>query len=76
MTSDAQDIAKAAKLAFEESQLISSSDRINALHEIRKELEANKVAIFEANIQDLGVRSVAVVFRWKLITASRQRKLK
>ena len=39
-SSAAQSIAEAAKRAFEVSQLIPSSERIKALQEIRKELEA------------------------------------
>ena len=53
--SDATSIAKAAKAAFEASQLIASSERIQALSEIRKELEAAKDAILAANKLDLEV---------------------
>ncbi|KAI0730946.1 gamma-glutamyl phosphate reductase [Earliella scabrosa] len=49
----AENIARAAKAAFEASQLIPSSERINALQEIRKELEAAKDAILAANRLDL-----------------------
>ncbi|KAI0664367.1 gamma-glutamyl phosphate reductase [Cubamyces menziesii] len=49
----AASIAKAAKAAFEASQLIPSSERVRALHEIRKELEAAKDAILQANRTDL-----------------------
>ncbi|TFK85726.1 gamma-glutamyl phosphate reductase [Polyporus arcularius HHB13444] len=52
-TSAAADIAKAAKAAFEASQLIDSSEKVKALREIRKELEADKDAILEANRADL-----------------------
>jgi glutamate-5-semialdehyde dehydrogenase len=52
---NAQVIAKAAKAAFEESQLIPSSERINALHEIRKALEDSKTEILQANQEDLKV---------------------
>lgn len=51
----AEDIARAAKAAFEDSQLIESSQRINALHEIRKALESNKEEILAANKEDLKV---------------------
>ena len=51
----AASIAKAAKAAFEASQLIPSSERVRALHELRKELEAAKGAILEANRADLEV---------------------
>jgi hypothetical protein len=51
----ASDIAKAAKQAFEASQLIPSSERINALNAIKKELDANKQEILDANCQDLEV---------------------
>ncbi|KAJ8094454.1 glutamate-5-semialdehyde dehydrogenase [Marasmius tenuissimus] len=51
--STAQDIAKAAKVAFEESQLTSSDERIKALHEIKNALELNKAEILRANEEDL-----------------------
>ncbi|KAI9062600.1 gamma-glutamyl phosphate reductase [Trametes sanguinea] len=47
-------IAKAAKAAFEASQLIPSSERIKALQEIRRELEIAKDAILAANRADLA----------------------
>ena len=53
--SDATSIAKAAKAAFEASQLIPSSERVQALREIREELEAAKDAILAANKLDLEV---------------------
>jgi glutamate-5-semialdehyde dehydrogenase len=56
MSSEATAIALAAKTAFEESQLIPSSGRANALREIRSQLEANKDEIFAANKADLEVR--------------------
>lgn len=55
MSSQAEQIAKAAKLAFEESQLIPSAERIKALHSIRDELERNKAQILAANNADLEV---------------------
>ena len=51
----AADIAKAAKAAFEASQLVPCSERVQALHEIRKELEAAKEQILAANRKDLEV---------------------
>ena len=55
MASAAESVAKAAKAAFEASQLIPATERIKALHEIRKELEAAKDAILAANRLDLEV---------------------
>lgn len=52
---NAHDIAKAAKTAFQDSQIIPSSERVNALYEIRKSLEANKAEIIKANEEDLKV---------------------
>jgi len=49
------DIAKASKAAFENSQLIPSSERIRALAEMKKELQANKDEIIAANLMDLQV---------------------
>ena len=53
--SAATEIAKAAKAAFEASQLIDSTERVKALREIRKELEADKNAILAANRADMEV---------------------
>lgn len=53
---DAASIAKAAKAAFEASQLIPSSERVQALREIAKELESSKAQILDANRKDLAVR--------------------
>ena len=55
-TSAAEAIAKAAKTAFEASQLIPTSERVRALHEIRNELEASKASILAANKEDMDVR--------------------
>ena len=55
-SSPSKTIAQAAKAAFEASQLVPPSERVDALHEIRKELEAAKVEILEANRKDLEVR--------------------
>ncbi|KAE9399914.1 gamma-glutamyl phosphate reductase [Gymnopus androsaceus JB14] len=57
---NAHDIAKAAKTAFQDSQLIPSSERVNALHEIRKSLEANKAEIIKANAEDLKAAEIEV----------------
>jgi glutamate-5-semialdehyde dehydrogenase len=56
MSSSAEHIAQTAKAAFEASQLVSAADRTLALHEIRKELDANKDAILKANSEDMAVR--------------------
>ncbi|KAF4570076.1 hypothetical protein EYR40_009062 [Pleurotus pulmonarius] len=47
------DIARAAKAAFEKSQLIPSSERIDALSEIKRQLESMKDAVLVANAEDL-----------------------
>ncbi|TCD69477.1 hypothetical protein EIP91_007603 [Steccherinum ochraceum] len=54
-------IAKAAKTAFEASQLIPSSERVSALHEIKKELENAKEKILEANKRDLEAAQNEVI---------------
>lgn len=46
-------IATGARSAFEKSQLLPASERITALNEIRKELEASKDEILAANKKDL-----------------------
>ncbi|EIN09668.1 gamma-glutamyl phosphate reductase [Punctularia strigosozonata HHB-11173 SS5] len=51
--SSAEEIAKAAKLAFEASQLIPSAERVTALQHIRHELEVFKSDILAANARDL-----------------------
>ena len=56
--SAAETIARDAKAAFEASQLIEGSERVRALHEIKKELESSKDAILSANKEDLAVRKV------------------
>lgn len=63
MSLSAESIAQTAKAAFEASQLISAPERTRALHEIRKELEANKDSILSANGEDMAVRTLAVVTR-------------
>lgn len=56
MTSaNAEEIAKAAKSSFESAQLIPSSERINALHAIKAELDSRKGEILAANKEDLQV---------------------
>jgi len=50
-----EDIAKAAKLAFEESQLVLPSERIKALRAVRLQLERDKTEILAANVEDLKV---------------------
>jgi len=51
----AEGIARAAKLAFEASQLVPSSERTAVLEAIRQKLAENKEIIFEANRIDLEV---------------------
>jgi gamma-glutamyl phosphate reductase len=58
MSSSAENIARTAKTAFISSQLVSAAERTQALHEIPKELEANKDAILKANSEDMAVRCV------------------
>ncbi|KAK0202745.1 gamma-glutamyl phosphate reductase [Desarmillaria ectypa] len=52
-TSDSVEIAKAAKQAFEASQLIAAEERVKALHSICVALQANKNEILSANADDL-----------------------
>ncbi|KAJ7044146.1 gamma-glutamyl phosphate reductase [Mycena alexandri] len=56
----AKSIAKAAKSAFEDSQLVPSAERVNALHHIRKALESNKTEILAANREDLKAAQIEV----------------
>ncbi|KAJ6582036.1 gamma-glutamyl phosphate reductase [Mycena capillaripes] len=58
--SSAEEIAKAAKSAFEDSQLIPSTDRVTALHRIREALESNKAEILAANKDDLKAAKAEV----------------
>ncbi|PFH51969.1 hypothetical protein AMATHDRAFT_46746 [Amanita thiersii Skay4041] len=53
MSFSAMEIAKAAKDAFESSQLIPSSRRVEALHAIRTGLTSQKQEILAANKKDL-----------------------
>lgn len=55
-TTPAHAIAKAAKTAFEASQLLPASERILALLEIIKELNNSKAEILAANREDMQVR--------------------
>lgn len=56
MTSvNAQEIARTAKVSFEGAQLIPSSERIDALHAIKAELDLRKGEILTANKEDLQV---------------------
>ncbi|KAF5362415.1 hypothetical protein D9756_002238 [Leucocoprinus leucothites] len=48
-----ESIAKAAKSAFEASQLIPTSERVAALHAIKRELETRKYDILFANTEDM-----------------------
>lgn len=54
-SSKVEEIARLAKLAFHASQAIDVSERANALHAIRDELEAQKDAILDANKLDMEV---------------------
>ena len=56
-TEHSKEVAKAAKAAFEKSQLIPSSERISALQAIHGQLKAQKAEILLANEEDLKVRS-------------------
>ncbi|KAJ7097274.1 gamma-glutamyl phosphate reductase [Mycena belliarum] len=58
--SAAEEIAKLAKSAFEDSQLVASAERVNALHHIRKALESNKSQILAANREDLQAAQIEV----------------
>ena len=55
MSLSVEAITQTAKAAFEASQLVSATERTRALHEIRKELEANKDSILRANGEDMVV---------------------
>ena len=64
---DLEEIARSAKAAFQESQLLPSSERINALLAIRKHLELQKTDILAANVEDLKVCATFFFF-FKLVT--------
>ncbi|KAJ3516946.1 hypothetical protein NLJ89_g812 [Agrocybe chaxingu] len=55
-----EEIAKAAKASFEESQLITSAERVKALESIRKTLEHRKAEILAANAEDLKAAQAEV----------------
>lgn len=59
---DSEEIARTAKAAFQVSQLLPSSERINALLAIRKRLELQKSEILAANVEDLKVRVLYNLF--------------
>ncbi|KAF8745505.1 hypothetical protein AX14_008923 [Amanita brunnescens Koide BX004] len=56
----AVELAKAAKSAFEASQLIPADERVEALHVIREELESLKAEILAANSEDLRAAQAEV----------------
>ncbi|KAF5377803.1 hypothetical protein D9757_008109 [Collybiopsis confluens] len=56
----AHDIAKAAKNAFQDAQLIPASERAKALHEIQLSLQASKVEILQANQEDIKAAEAEV----------------
>ncbi|XP_006461782.1 hypothetical protein AGABI2DRAFT_222671 [Agaricus bisporus var. bisporus H97] len=58
--SSAEEIAKAAKAAFEASQLVPSEERVAALHAIKRKLEAKKSSILDANREDLQAARLEV----------------
>lgn len=49
------EIAHRAKLAFEASQLVDHSERVDALEKIKQSLASNKEAILAANQRDVEV---------------------
>lgn len=55
MSKGAMETAKAARMAFEASQAISSQERSEALLAVRVELERQKERVLEANRQDMNV---------------------
>lgn len=59
-SSTAQDIARGAKAAFEQSQLVPAAERINALQAIKRELDALKDEILAANAEDLKAAQAEV----------------
>lgn len=56
---DTESIARAAKLAFEASQLFPASERTDALRAITNELQVNKSQILEANKKDMEVGNLS-----------------
>lgn len=65
-SSSSEGIARAARLAFEASQLLSPSERVTALHLIRDELAARKDDILLANARDMEVSSLKILVNIKL----------
>lgn len=61
MSKGAEEIAKAAKSAFEASQLVSSQERSNILLAVKAELERQKETILEANKKDMEAAQAQVV---------------
>lgn len=53
----AETTARAAKLAFDASQLLDPSEKNRALTAVKGALHAAKAAILEANARDVEVRS-------------------
>jgi gamma-glutamyl phosphate reductase len=74
MSNPASDIAKAAKQAFEASQLIPSSERINALNAIKHQLHATKYEILAANREDLQVHPLCLFGLCSLTRTKRDRQ--
>lgn len=72
----AESIAKAAKDAFEASQLIPVSERTRALSAIKHELELSKTEILEANRKDMEVCSLLSLNCDVTSFVSRQPKLR
>ncbi|KAG8718330.1 hypothetical protein FRC08_005476 [Ceratobasidium sp. 394] len=60
MAKTVESIARAAKRAFEASQLVGPEERVAALNAIREALEANKSTILEANKGDMQAAQVQV----------------
>lgn len=55
MSKSAAEIAKAARLAFDASQLVTPEERSNALLAVRQELERQKEIVLQANKKDMDV---------------------
>ncbi len=55
-SSPAEQIARAARAAFDASQLIDAAERDAALQAIKMELELSKDEILAANAKDMEVR--------------------
>lgn len=64
--SAATTIARAAKEAFQASQLLGADERTKALGAMRAALEARKDAILEANREDVEVRLLGCFYSQKL----------